>query len=359
MMRRGSVTIASSILRSVSAWVEDSFCSGRHWAGRPILPSRRSSRARRTASVPKRLAAACSSIRRASSRGTASAASTTSSSIARVATVRESASARIRASSAPSSVVSEASCASAASTAVEAGRRVEVVVSTIESGASAVSGGKVSGYDTRTFRAGFKHMAGHSKWANIQYRKGAQDKKRGKVFTKLIREITTAARVGGADPNSNPRLRIAMDKARAASMPRDNIERAVKRGSGELGTESFQEVRYEGYGPGGVAVMVQCLTDNRNRTVADVRHAFTRYGGNLGAEGSVGYLFNEVGMLCYPPGSDEDSVMAAALDAGAEDIVTNDDGSIDVLTDPSEYERVRDAMSQAGHSPGGAEITMR
>jgi YebC/PmpR family DNA-binding regulatory protein len=236
---------------------------------------------------------------------------------------------------------------------------VEVVVSTIESGASAVSGGMVSGYDTRTFRAGFKHMAGHSKWANIQYRKGAQDKKRGKIFTKLIREITTAARVGGGDPNSNPRLRIAIDKARAASMPRDNIERAVKRGSGELGTENFQEVRYEGYGPGGVAVMVQCLTDNRNRTVADVRHAFTRYGGNLGAEGSVGYLFNEVGMLCYPPGSDEDSVMAAALDAGAEDIVTNDDGSIDVLTDPAEYERVRDAMSHAGYSPGDAEITMR
>ena len=131
-------------------------------------------------------------------------------------------------------------------------------------------------------------MAGHSKWANIQHRKGAQDKKRGKIFTKLIREITTAARVGGGDPGSNPRLRIAMDKARAASMPRDNIERAIKRGTGELGADNFQEVHYEGYGPGGVAVMVQCLTDNRNRTVADVRHAFTRYGGNLGAEGSVG-----------------------------------------------------------------------
>jgi len=202
-------------------------------------------------------------------------------------------------------------------------------------------------------------MAGHSKWANIQYRKGAQDKKRGKIFTKLIREITAAARVGGGDPNGNPRLRMVVDKARAASMPRDNIERAIKRGTGELGSDSFQQVHYEGYGPGGVAVMVQCLTDNRNRTVADVRHAFTRYGGNLGAEGSVGYLFNEVGMLCYPPGSNEDAVMSAALDAGAEDVITNDDGSIDVLTDPTEYEQVRDAMSQAGFAPGDAEITMR
>jgi YebC/PmpR family DNA-binding regulatory protein len=202
-------------------------------------------------------------------------------------------------------------------------------------------------------------MAGHSKWANIQYRKGAQDKKRGKVFTKLIREITAAARGGGGDPNGNPRLRMVMDKARAASMPRDNIERAIKRGTGELGSDNFQEVHYEGYGPGGVAIMVQCLTDNRNRTVADVRHAFTRYGGNLGADGSVGYLFNEVGMLCYPPGSNEDAVMSAALDAGAEDVITNDDGSIDVLTDPSEYEHVRDSMSRAGLAPGDAEITMR
>lgn len=202
-------------------------------------------------------------------------------------------------------------------------------------------------------------MAGHSKWANIQHRKGAQDKKRGKIFTKLIREITTAARAGGADPNSNARLRLAMDKARASSMPRDNIERAVKRGSGEGGGESFQEVRYEGYGPGGVAVMVQCLTDNRNRTVSEVRHVFTRYGGNLGADGSVGYLFNEVGLLSYPPGASEDKIMEAALDAGAEDIVTHQDGSIEVLTDPTQYQHVRDTMSSSGLAPAEGEITMR
>lgn len=202
-------------------------------------------------------------------------------------------------------------------------------------------------------------MAGHSKWANIQHRKGAQDKKRGKVFNKLIREITTAARVGGADPGSNPRLRLAMDKARAASMPRDTMDRAVKRGSGEAGADHFQEVRYEGYGPGGVAVMVQCLTDNRNRTVSEVRHVFARYGGNMGADGSVGYLFNQVGLLCFPPGASEEKVMQAALDAGAEDVVANDDGSIDVLTDPSDYEHVRDAMTQTGLTPADSEITMR
>lgn len=202
-------------------------------------------------------------------------------------------------------------------------------------------------------------MAGHSKWANIQHRKGAQDKKRGKVFNKLIREITTAARVGGAEPGSNPRLRLAMDKARAASMPRDTMERAVKRGGGEVGADHFQEVRYEGYGPGGVAVMVQCLTDNRNRTVSEVRHVFARYGGNMGADGSVGYLFNQVGLLCFPPGASEEKVMQAALDAGAEDVVANDDGSIDVLTDPSDYEHVRDAMAQTGLTPADSEITMR
>jgi YebC/PmpR family DNA-binding regulatory protein len=202
-------------------------------------------------------------------------------------------------------------------------------------------------------------MAGHSKWANIQHRKGAQDKKRGKIFTKLIREITTASRAGGGDASSNPRLRLAIDKARAASMPRDNIERAIKRGAGELGADNFEEVRYEGYGPGGAAVMVQCLTDNRNRTVSEVRHVFTRYGGNLGADGSVGYLFNHVGMLCYPPESDEERVMEAALEAGAEDVITNDDHSIDVLTDPGDFERVRESMSRAGFAPAGAEITMR
>ncbi|MDJ0699277.1 MAG: YebC/PmpR family DNA-binding transcriptional regulator [Woeseiaceae bacterium] len=202
-------------------------------------------------------------------------------------------------------------------------------------------------------------MAGHSKWANIQHRKGAQDKKRGKLFTKLIREITVAARMGGGDPAANPRLRLAIDKARAQSMPKDNIERAVKRGSGESDGDDFQEIRYEGYGPGGTAVMVDCLTDNRNRTVAEVRHAFTKFGGNLGADGSVNYLFNHVGQLLYPAGSDEDAIMEAAIEAGAEDIVVDDDTSIEVLTDPSDFEVVRDAMLAAGLEPEGAELTMR
>src|SRR5690606_13007843 len=189
-------------------------------------------------------------------------------------------------------------------------------------------------------KAGSSDMAGHSKWANIRFRKGAQDAKRGKVFTKLIREITIAARSGGGDPASNPRLRLAIDKAKAQSMPKDNMERAIKRGTGELEGVSYEEVRYEGYGPGGVAVMVDCLTDNRNRTVADVRHAFSKYGGNLGADGSVAYLFSQVGQLSYPPGSDEDRVMEAAIEAGATDVATNDDGSIDVLTEPEDYESV-------------------
>ncbi len=202
-------------------------------------------------------------------------------------------------------------------------------------------------------------MAGHSKWANIQHRKGAQDKKRGKLFTKLIREITVAARMGGGDPAANPRLRLAIDKARAQSMPKDNIERAVKRGSGESDGDDFQEIRYEGYGPGGTAVMVDCLTDNRNRTVAEVRHAFTKFGGNLGADGSVNYLFNHVGQLLYPAGCDEDAIMEAAIEAGAEDVVVDDDSSIEVLTDPSDFEAVRDAMITAGLEPDGAELTMR
>jgi len=202
-------------------------------------------------------------------------------------------------------------------------------------------------------------MAGHSKWANIQHRKGAQDKKRGKIFTKLIREIGTAARAGGPDPASNPRLRLAVDKARLNSMPKDNVERAIKRATGGDGADAFQEVRYEGYGPGGVAVMVKCLTDNRNRTVSDVRYAFSRYGGNLGADGSVGYLFNQVGLITFAPGLDEERVMEAALEAGAEDVIANDDGSIDVLTDPSEFEKVRDALVKAGFTPAEAEVTMR
>jgi len=202
-------------------------------------------------------------------------------------------------------------------------------------------------------------MAGHSKWANIQHRKGAQDKKRGKLFTKLIREITVAAKLGGGDPDSNPRLRLAIDKAKAQSMPKDNIERAVKRGAGELDGDDYQEIRYEGYGPGGVAVMVDCLTDNRNRTVAEVRHAFSKFGGNLGADGSVSYLFNHVGQLVYPPDIGEETVMEAAIEAGAEDVVVDDDGSIEVLTDPGEYEEVRNAMQQAGLEPDTAALTMR
>jgi YebC/PmpR family DNA-binding regulatory protein len=202
-------------------------------------------------------------------------------------------------------------------------------------------------------------MAGHSKWANIQHRKGAQDKKRGKLFTKLIREVTVAARIGGSDIDANPRLRLAVDKAKAQSMPKDNIERAIKRGAGELDGEDYQELRYEGYGPGGTAVMVDCLTDNKNRTVADVRHAFSKYGGNLGAEGSVNYLFNEVGQLLFAPGSDEDAVMEVAIEAGAEDVVVDEDQSIEVLTDPAEFEGVRDAIAAAGLEPETAQVTMR
>ena len=202
-------------------------------------------------------------------------------------------------------------------------------------------------------------MAGHSKWANIQHRKGAQDKKRGKLFTKLIREITVAARMGGSDLEANPRLRVAVDKAKGQSMPRDNIERAIKRGAGETDGADYQEIRYEGYGPGGTAVMVDCLTDNRNRTVADVRHAFAKFGGNLGADGSVNYLFNQVGQLLFSSGSDEEVVLEAAIDAGAEDVLVEDDGSIEVITAPADFEQVRDNMETAGLEPETAQVTMR
>lgn len=202
-------------------------------------------------------------------------------------------------------------------------------------------------------------MAGHSKWANIQHRKGAQDKKRGKLFTRLIREITIAARMGGGDILANPRLRLAVDKAKAQSMPKDNIDRAIKRGAGGGDTADYQEIRYEGYGPGGTAVIVDCMTDNRNRTAAEVRHAFAKFGGNLGADGSVNYLFNHVGLLSYPPGSNEDAVMAAAIEAGAEDIVVYLDKSIEVLTDPAELHAVRDAMENTGLPPAMSELTMR
>ena len=202
-------------------------------------------------------------------------------------------------------------------------------------------------------------MAGHSKWANIQHRKGAQDAKRGKLFTKLIREITVAAKMGDPDPASNPRLRLAVDKALGGNMTRDTIERAIKRGSGAQEGENFEEVRYEGYGPGGVAVMVDCVTDNRNRTVAEVRHAFTKAGGNLGTDGSVAYQFTKSGILSYPSGSDEDQIMEAALEAGAEDVLGNDDGSVDVLTEPDQFVDIKEGMIAAGLEPEQAEVTMR
>ncbi|MCG5493344.1 YebC/PmpR family DNA-binding transcriptional regulator [Ectothiorhodospira variabilis] len=202
-------------------------------------------------------------------------------------------------------------------------------------------------------------MAGHSKWANIQHRKNAQDAKRGKLFTKLIKEITVASRMGGSDPNSNPRLRLAVDKALDANMTKDTVERAIKRGAGELEGVTYEEIRYEGYGPGGAAVMVDCMTDNRNRTVAEVRHAFSKCGGNLGTDGSVAYLFDKKGVLSYPEGLNEERIMEAALEAGAEDVVVNDDGSMEVLTSPDEYESVREAMTEAGFKPERGEVTMR
>jgi YebC/PmpR family DNA-binding regulatory protein len=202
-------------------------------------------------------------------------------------------------------------------------------------------------------------MAGHSKWANIQHRKKAQDAKRGKIFTRLVREITVAAREGGGDPDANPRLRLAWDKANAANVPKDNIERAIKKATGDLEGVSYEELRYEGYAPGGVAVMVDCVTDNRNRTVAAVRHAFTKHGGNLGTDGSVAYLFEKTGVITFAPGTDEDQVMEAALELGAEDIVTGDDGSIEVLTTPDNYATVRDGLKAAGLEPEESEVTQR
>jgi len=202
-------------------------------------------------------------------------------------------------------------------------------------------------------------VAGHSKWANIQHRKKAQDAKRGKLFTRLIREITVAAKAGGSDLGSNPSLRTAVEKAKAQSVPKDPIERAIKRGAGELDGSDFEEIRYEGYGPAGVAVIVDCLTDNRNRTVAEVRHAFTKSGGNLGQDGSVAFMFSSLGVLTYAPGSDEDAIMEAALEAGADDVVTEDDGLIEVLTAPEDYIKVKEAMIAAGFEPEESELTMR
>ncbi len=202
-------------------------------------------------------------------------------------------------------------------------------------------------------------MAGHSKWANIQHRKGRQDARRGKIFTKLIKEITVAARMGGGDPNFNPRLRLAVDKAKAENMPGENIDRAIKRGTGELEGVTYEESRYEGYGIGGAAVMVDCLTDNKTRTVADVRHAFSKYGGNMGTDGCVAYQFRHCGQLLFAPGTREDALMEAALEAGAEDVVANDDGSIEVVTGPWEFTAVRAALEQAGFTAEFGEVTMK
>jgi len=200
-------------------------------------------------------------------------------------------------------------------------------------------------------------MAGHSKWANIKHRKAAQDKKRGKIWTKLIREVTVAAREGGEDPNANRRLRLAMDKAFSANMLKDTIDRAVKRGTGGGEGERYDEIRYEGYGPGGTAVMVDCMTDNRNRTATEIRHGFAKHGGNLGTGGSVSYLFAKQGIISFPPGTDEDAVMAVALESGVEDVVVNDDGSLDVITTPEDFAAVRQALASAGFDTEVAEVT--
>lgn len=204
-----------------------------------------------------------------------------------------------------------------------------------------------------------KCMSGHSKWANIQHRKGRQDAKRGKIFTRLIKEITIAAKMGGGDPGANPRLRLAMDKATEANMPKDNIQRAIDKGTGNLEGVEYVELRYEGYGIGGAAIMVDCLTDNKTRTIADVRHAFNRNGGNLGTDGSVAFQFVHQGYLLFAPGVDEDKLMETALEAGAEDIVTQDDGSVEVITSPNDYHHVKEALEAAGFEVADGEVTMR
>ncbi len=202
-------------------------------------------------------------------------------------------------------------------------------------------------------------MAGHSKWANIQHRKGRQDEKRGRVWTRVIREIMVAARQGGGDLNANPRLRLAVDKAKAANMPADTIKRNIDKATGNLEGVNYEEIRYEGYGIGGAAVIVDTMTDNKVRTVAEVRHAFSKYGGNLGSEGSVAFQFRNVGQLILAPGTSEDKVMEAALEAGAEDVVTDEDGAIEVLTAPGDFESVKNALEAAGLKPEVAEVTLR
>ena len=202
-------------------------------------------------------------------------------------------------------------------------------------------------------------MAGHSKWANIKHKKAATDAKRGKIFTRLIKEITVAARIGGGDVGSNARLRLAVDKAYENNMPKETIERAVKRGSGELEGVNYEEVRYEGYGIAGAAVMVDCMTDNKTRTVADVRHAFTKYGGNLGTDGSVAFLFKHCGQMLFAPGTNEDKLMEAALEAGADDVVRNNDGSFEVVTGPYDFTQVKETLTKAGFTPEFGEVTMK
>jgi len=202
-------------------------------------------------------------------------------------------------------------------------------------------------------------MAGHSKWANIQHRKGRQDKARGKLFTKLIREVTVAARIGGGDLDSNPRLRTAVDKAKSQSMPKDNIERAIGKGSGEGDDFNLEEVTYEGYGPGGVAILIESMTDNRNRTVAEVRHALTKYGGNLGAEGSVSYIFKQTGLITISGVEDEDKIVEIAIELGAEDIEINDDGSLEIMTSPNDFVDIKDVLSNEEINIDIAEVTMK
>ena len=202
-------------------------------------------------------------------------------------------------------------------------------------------------------------MAGHSKWANIQHRKGRQDEKRGKAWTRVIREIMVAARLGGGDPSANPRLRLAIEKAKAVNLPVDTVKRNIDKATGNLEGVSYEEIRYEGYGIGGAAVIVDCMTDNRVRTVAEVRHAFSKYGGNLGTEGSVAFQFKHCGQFVFAPGASEDRVMEVALDAGAEDVVTGEDGSIEVLSAPADFETVKNALEAAGLKPEIAEVTMR
>jgi YebC/PmpR family DNA-binding regulatory protein len=202
-------------------------------------------------------------------------------------------------------------------------------------------------------------MAGHSKWANIKHRKAAADAKKGKVFTRLIKEITVAARDGGGDPDMNPRLRLSLEKARDANMTKDSVQNAIKRGTGQLEGVNYEEARYEGYGVGGAAVLVECLTDNRTRTVAEVRHAFSKNGGNMGSDGSVAYLFKHVAQFIFAPGTSEEKLMEAALEAGAEDVVANEDGSVEVLGAPNDFHAVKAALEKAGFKPELAEVTMK